>query len=558
MSNQGIEIVKVRDSLKSQRSMMDNHWNQISPFATPFDTVYSVGYGDMVDMDQRFTSALIFAIQTCVNGLASLIFPREQEFVEFSTPTALRQDDDAVRWVRQCSEVHQIYLQSSNFWEENDEMLNDLVAYGTGCLFIGGLDEATDELYFRHIPIGTYYITEDSKGRVNALYRDLEYTADQAAQEYGEDKLPQEIRSKVGKATGATDKYTFIHAVYPRKERKTGKKAPKLEKAFASCVVYEKTKELVHEDGFDDFPFAVIRFRKIRRSVYGFGPGWLALGDTRQLAKLEQLSDVATEITVFPPSEAPAYMEGEVTFAALGINYRSDQDSIGIRQLPINNRLDQTNVRMDQKRQLIDQACFVDLFTMLSRQASMPGSITAYQAAEMVSEKMTQFSPVYGRIISEGGDVIMRRNFSSLYKAGKFPDPPESMLDVDSQGKVIGTAVPSVSYKNKIVLLQQYRNNSKVMEFFNMVLPILQAVPEFSSMISAGLQIPEMFRDIARNLGFPEGWIKTKEAMDAILAAMAQAADQERQAAMMEQGSKTLANVGKAPPQLVEATASAL
>lgn len=554
------DIIKKRDAMRAFRSTQMNHWDELAPLFTQFRTVYTYNNQDIYPGDFQFESAPKQAVITFANGIASLIFPREDEFAEFSPPTALKDDDDAVRWTRECSAIHQTYLQNSNFWEEKQEGFHDLGVYGTEALFCGGYNDEKDELFFRHIPIGTYDIAENVYGYVDTLYRELDYTADQAAEEYGEENLPKEIKDKVGKAAGATEKFRFIHAVEPRREssKKGGKKD---EKPFSSVVIYEKSKEVVHEDGFDSFPYAVIRFRKQRNSPWGWGPASTVVGDARQLNKLNELADIATEISVFPPAVVPGYMEGEVDFGALGLNYRSESDvtNTPIQQLPIQNRLDQCNVRMQQKEDKINRAFFVDMFTLFARQAEMPGDITAYQASQMLIEKSAQFSPVYGRIISEGGDTIMRRNFETLLAAGKFPEPPESMLDIDEKtGKVLALASPSILYKNRIVLALQQRRNGAVPEVFSLIAPILQTNPELAPIIFAGLEPARIVRDAARNAGFPEEWIPSDSVLKQRMQAIIDAQQQQQQSQLMNQGSDTLAKLGKAPPEAVKGAMSVL
>lgn len=556
---QANEIIKKRDALSSARSPRLNNWNELAPLFTQFRSVYDVMDTDIQPGDWQFDSAPKQAVLTCANGLASLIFPREEEFAEFAPPTAMKDDDAAVSWYRQCSAIHQTYLQNSNFWEENQEGLIELPVFGTMALFVGGYDDVNDELFFRHLPIGTYYISENYKGYVDTLYRDLEYTADQAANEFGYDVLPQEIQKLCGKANGATQKFKFIHAVEPRKDKRK-KGGQKDEKPFTSVVVYEAGRKVVKEDGFDSFPYAVVRFRKQRNNPWGWGPASTVLGDARQLNKLNELSDIGTEISVFPPVVADAAMEGGIDMGALGINYRPEgstsQDPV--KQLPINNRLDQCDKRMLQKEEKINKAMFVDMFTMFAMQSQQPGEITAFQANQMLGEKMAQFSPVYGRIISEGGDIIMRRNFESLLAAGKFPPPPESVLDVEGDGNVIGIAEPGILYKNRIVLAQQMRKNAAIPEVMSMVNMILTTNPELAPIIYAGFELPVMTRGGARNAGWPEEWLAEDSVLKKRVEAIILAQEQDRKGAAMEQGAKTLAEASKANPNALQGAAQVL
>lgn len=557
----GNQILKKRDALAVIRAPRMAHWDEIAPFFTQYQSVYANGCDDITPGMWQFDSVPMQANHTLANGLAASVVPRSEEFAEFTPPTALKNDDDAVRWTRQCSEIHQTYLQNSNLWEELQDALTELGPFGNMCLFVGGYDEKRDELFFKHVPIGTYYFAEDARGIVNTLYRELMYTADEAAGEYGEDKLPEEIREKVGKAEGSTTKFKFVHAVEPRKTSGKKGRRPKNDKPFASYVVYDGgKKDIVQEDGFDSFPFAVGRWKRDRNNPYGWGPATVVLGEARQLNKLNELADVGTEISVFPPVVAHPGMEGAIDMGSLGINYLdpSDTSAFGVRQLSTNNRLDQCDLRMQQKEQKINNAFHVPLFTLFSQRALDKAPLTATESRLIEAEKISQFSPIYGRLISEVLDIIMRRGFESLLAAVKFPEAPLSMMDVDAKGQVVGLAEPSILYKNRISLALQARRNNAVAPVLGMLQAVLTTNPEMAPVIYAGFEIPRLVRDTARNEGWPEEWLATDTVMKERVQDITAAQEQARQAQMLEAGSKTAANLGKAPPELVAGATSVL
>lgn len=543
----GIDIIKARDALRVGRTPLEGHWDELSRLFMPFRLMTAAGIPDIPSSENIHDSTPRRSALILANGLASLVTPREEVWFEYQAPKALRKDDEAVGFYRRASEVAREFIESSNFYEEIQESYIESPVFGTTALFCGDLDDHL-ELHFRHQPIKTYLIGEDAKGRVNAIYRDLVLTADQAADEFGKDSLPQEIAAKVGKAEAKGETFEFVHAVFRRVEKAADDAPEGAKKPWHSRVVHEKTKMVVQDAGFDEFPFAVHRYRRFGRCVWGFGPGSLAASDARQLQFLNQLADVAAEKSVFPPVIAPVSLEGEIGQGALEITYvdQNDPNSAAIlREWATAGRYDVAKDRMSDKRQQIEQSFHVDLFQLFAARAMESQPMTATEASLIAGEKLTQFSPVFGRLVSEMLDPILARVFGVLLRAGQFGPPPASVISAMG-GKRAGVATPSVTYKNKIMLAMQARENGVLMEFMNLIAPMMQVFP---AAIDA-LNMPVIVRETARNGGLPEDWIRTKKEVEAMQAARQEQAAQQAQLAMAEQAAGAAEKIGKTPPDV--------
>lgn len=546
----GQDVIKCRDTFKVGRQPLEEHWDELSGLFMPFRLMKSGGIPDIPASDQVFDSSPRRAALILANGLASLVSPREEVWFEFQPPKPLRKDDEAVRFYREASEVAREYIESSNFYEEIQESYIESPVFGTTALFCGDLDDR-NELYFRHQSIRTYYIGEDSKGRVNSFYRNLQLTAEQAADEFGEDMLPKEIANKLSKPEGKSELFEFVHAVFRRKGE-ANKEAPEsARKPWRSLVVFEKNKAIVQDGGYDEFPFAVHRYRKFGGCVWGFGPGSVAISDARQLQFLNQLADVAAEKSVFPPLIAPSSLEGEVGQGALEITYvdPTDPNSAGmLREWATTARYDVAKDRLADKRTQVEEAFHVDLFQLFASRQKERQPLTATEASLVAGEKLTQFSPVFGRLVSEMLDPILARVFGVLLRANVLGTPPASVTTA-LNGQRTGVASPVMLYKNRIMLAMQARQNGSLMEFVQLVSPLMEAYPEAID----ALNLPVIVRESARNSGLPEGWIRSVKDIEAMSAARAEAQAQAQQLAAAEQSSKVMQNMGKAGPEMQQA-----
>lgn len=546
----GMDVIKARDALRTGRTALEGHWDELSRLFMPFRLMTSSGIPDIPSSEDIYDSSARRCALILANGLASLVTPREEVWFEFQAPRALRADDDATRFYRDASATAREFIESSNFYEEIQESYIESPVFGTTALFCGDLDDRM-ELFFRHQPIKTYLIGEDAKGRVNAFYRDLTLTADQAAEEFGQNNLPLEVANKVGKAQFAATSFEFCHAVTRQTERPADDAPEGDKKPWVSLVVHEKSKAIVQSSGYDEFPFAVHRYRRFGRCVWGFGPGSLAASDARQLQFLNQLADVAAEKSVFPPVVAPSSLEGDIGQGALEITYVDPNDpnsAAMLREWAVTGRYDVAKDRVQDKRVQIEQAFHVDLFQLFAARAAAHGPMTATEASLIAGEKLTQFSPVFGRLVSEMLDPVLGRVFGVLLRAGQFGTPPESVMSVLG-GKRAGVASPTVTYKNKIMLAMQARENGGLMEYMNMVAPMFQVYPDALDT----LNMPTIVRTTARNAGLPEDWLRSKKEVEGIQKARQDQAAQAQQLAAADQAAGVVEKLGKTPQDMRQA-----
>lgn len=546
----GAQIIAMRDAMATVRSPLESHWDELSAHFMPF-RLASGAIPDIPSAKYLFDSTARNSALVLANGLASLIIPREEVWFEYSAPKSLENDDEAVRFYRKASETIRQLLEAANFYEEMQEALIESPVYGTSALFIGDVTPE-GELYFRHLPVKTYFIGEDAQGRVNRVVRELTYTPTQAAEEFGEENLPQKIRSKVSQPEGATDTHKFIHAVYKRNVSATDPEAPaSSKKPWASTIVCAESKEIIVDSGYDEFAFAVHRYRRFGTIPYGFGPGSYAIGDARQLELLNELADVATEKAIFPPVIAPSSLEGEIGVGAGEITYvdPNDPNSAAIlREWATSARYDIAKDRMQDKRMTLEKAFHVDLFQLFSARARDKQPMTATEAHLVASEKLTQFSPTFGRLVSEMLDPILVRIFGVTLRAGLLGQIPPSILGPQ------GIAAPSVGYKNSIMLAMQERANHALLNFMNLIGPLVQVDPTSLD----ALNVPVAVRQAARNSGLSEDIIRSEKDIKAMQAARAEAQQAQQAAAMAEQAASAAGKLGNAPAALQAASSASL
>jgi Bacteriophage head to tail connecting protein len=542
----GQQVLKIRDQLRVTRTALAGHWNDLSELFMPFPITQGSGVPNIPAAESVNDSTGRMVALILANGLASLVIPREESWYELLPPKAFQKDDRWVRAYREASVAMREYLERSNFYEEAQELLIENPVFGTGNMFVGSCEDA-DALYFKHQTIGSYDIAEDERGRVNTVGRDLRLTPDQAAAEFGVEKLPQKIASKVGKPEGLTEKSLYYHLVLPATTRADDDAPESSKKPWRMYVVEEVSKKLVSEGGYDEFPFAVPRYRKFGGCVWGFGPGTSGIADARQLEFLEKLADAAAEKAVFPPVVAPASLEGEIGQGALEVTFvQKPEEAAMLKEWSSAGRYDFAKDRLSDKRDQLRKVFHVDLFQFFSQRAQERGPLTATEASLVSNEKLSQFSPVFGRLVSEFLTPVLTRVFGILLRRNLLGQELATLVSKE------GIPAPQILYKNKIMLAMQQRANQSLVDFVQLVAPLIQADPTLMDPING----PAIIRAVARNAGFDESWLRTPEAEQALKLARAQAQQAQAQAEQAATLAKAGRDLGQAPPDMRGAIAA--
>lgn len=541
---QGEYVISKRDALRRYRSPHEQLWDEIAELSMPRKVSIDGGLGTlppMIDSAQLHDSTLRTASLMLANGFCSLVTPREEVWHNLTPPKALRESDQVVKFYRECSEEITYRLEQSNFYTEIQEVYLDRAAMGTGLDF-SEWDVENDELNFRHLPIGTYYIGQDHRGRCDSVVYECNYTAEQAAKEFGIDSLPEKLQREA-KDPKKNESHVFVICVDKVNEWETQTNFP-----YKMVCVHQDSKHVVHEQGYYEMPAHVTRYLKWGNSPYGYAPTWVALPEAHKLSFLQKQMDVLAEKAANPPILAPASMEGEIGVGALDITYVNDLDpNRAPREWGTSGRYDIGQDRIEQKKKAIMEIMHGDLFRLF---AQIERQMTATEASLRQAEKVMQFSPTFSRLTSEYLDPKLRRIFSILWRQGKMPEAPEEIQMVTQDRNVV-VPVPNIAYNNRISLAIKSQQNTAFAEFMAMNQSTVEMNPE----ILDNLNGDSHFRESWRNAGLPEDGLRSEEDVDETRQARAEAQAQQAQMEQAQQAASMLkdastANGGQVPEEI--------
>ncbi len=422
------DLLRRERGLKSARSRWESHWQSLAELLrterADFTTMPEPGgvrHGKVYDSTP----------QQAVRGLASaldgLLKGRQTRWFRIkSEEPGVSDDADVAAWLREVDGLmwRAIFDEKAHFSDRSFEVDLDLVTFGTGVLFV---EEIVGRgLNFRAFHLRDTLLAENNLGEIDTVFRSFRYTARQAAQQFGEEKLGEKTSEALRENNGrdAGRKFRFLHVVMPREDaRVDGAQLP-----FVSMWIDVESEHLIGEGGFHEFPYAVPRWETVTGEVYGRSPGMLALADAQTLNAMSATLLKAGQKAVDPPLLVA--QEGLVSSVRLfpgGINY-VDYSAVPSGRPPIDPLASGAQMPLglemeNQRRDMIWSAFFRNVLQLPVESPQM----TATEVLERKQEFLRVIGPTFARLEASYIAPVVNRVFGIMMRAGAFPPLPDAL-----------------------------------------------------------------------------------------------------------------------------------
>ncbi|HBN5914055.1 portal protein [Morganella morganii] len=524
------QLNKQLSQLKAERLSFEPHWRELSDFTRPRSTRFTaseVNRGDRRN-SKIIDPAAVMAARTLSSGMMSGITSPARPWFRLATPDRDLMDYGPVKlWLETVEQRMNEVFNRSNLYQSLPLMYEDLGTFATGAMAV----VADPQRVIRTVPFptGSFYIANGADLSVDTAVREFSMTVRQVITEFGTDAVSDTVKSQWN--SGQYGQWVnVVHAVYPNLDRQTGKLEAK-HKAYKS-VYYEASStddKLLRESGYDEFPIMAPRWEVNGEDVYGSScPGMVALGSVKALQLLQRRKAQMIDKITNPPLQAPASIKSQrISTIPGGINYLPMADVNNqikpLFQIPANG----TNGLLEDiqdTRQIIDHAYFVDLFRMM--QTVNTRSMPVEAVAEMREEKLLMLGPVLQRLDSELLDKLINRTFSVMAENNLLPVPPDEM-----QGMQL-----KVEYISVMAQAQKAIGVSSIERFIGFTSGIGQFKPDAMDKIN----VDETIDAYAASIGVPPSVVATNEQVAQIRENRAQ------QQAMAQQMQMAQAAVGGA------------
>lgn len=431
-------------------------------------------------------------------------------------------------------------LSRSNAYQALHNVYEEVSAYGTACALLER--DYNNVLHIHVLTAGQYYLATDSFGAVNTVYREFELTVGQLVAEFGLENVTPEIRTQ-HKNHQLETVHTVVHAVEPREDW-SGNGQDQLSMPWRSVYFMKgerrdhRTRGILREGGYREFPFLVPRWSVTDRNSWGFGPGHEAVPHARRLQKLQFAMGKAVAYSAEPPLQGPASLSGKDVklrpggYTAVPGGGNQKIESMFEVRLDIAALGDQ----VERVQEQVQRALYNDLFLLImnSRRAK-----TATEVDEMHEEKMLMLGPALERLHGELLRPLIERTFKYMDEAKLLPTLPSELQGVPLQ----------VEFVSMLQQLQQASGVVTLERFLTMVGAGGEMFPDMLDVIDSD----KVARDYADMLAIEPDNLRDPDDVAELRQARSEAQQAQAQvetAAMQAGAAKDLAAANKDAPQL--------
>lgn len=415
--------------LRKERYGFWQHWRLLADYILPRRYRWLVTPNEAskgIPINQKILdSTASKAAQICAAGMKAGIVGSSTPWFKLRLVGNGNEDGGSPEniWLAECERRMLMVFSESNFYNAMGTVFMDLVVFGSAANIIY---EDFEDIIRCHNPcLGEFYFANGPRGNVETFGREFTMTLGQLRDEFGEDKIPAEIRDRIKSNAGAvSDDILVAHLIEPNR---SGSGAPKLFRYVESYWIPGKGNEEspLRVQGFHEWPVLCPRWDVNGYEAYGRSPGMDALGDIRQLQQETKRKAQAIDKMVTPPMLADIQLRNQpASLLPGGVTYVAGlAQNVGMKPVyQVNPPVQELMMDIKEIQVRIRQIFFNDLFQMFQDLQAEPRSAAAVDARR--EEKLISLGPVLERFENEALDPAIDRLFGIMQRGKMLPPPP--------------------------------------------------------------------------------------------------------------------------------------
>ena len=429
------EIIDRRNNELQLQTQMRTLWQETADKLYPYIQLDSTSPVGSARTTEIYDSTPMLDSEDMISGLKQILIPGGQKFYSIQVASDNKISDESQRYTSMLTDVSHEKIYASNFITEFDEILRSLVIFGPATLF----SEWTvkDGLNYNACMLGTYQFIENSKKRVNGIILTIQYTPSEAVEEFGEDKVGEEVTKALADDKKQNELFNFIYFIRPRQNVKRGlSKNFSGNMAWEATVVNEKEKLIVSEGGYQEFPYHSARWKRPAREKHGRGIGTEILQQIKVLDRtMRDWIDVSNR-WADPAMEILSSFDGTYRVTPGSRNHVQVLPSAKAIDAGLNGNFPITETSLDRQQAIIDRAFFRDAFSPLE---TLTGDRrTTLEIRERIKQTWHKIGPPVARVWYEMLEGCITRSIMLLIRNGVVEQPPAELQGLNFGLEFVG------------------------------------------------------------------------------------------------------------------------
>lgn len=529
------QMERIATSLKELRSPYEGHYKELGDHFSPRRTRFnkSKSHRSSETINRRIiNNRPVLALRTTQNGMQTgMTSPARPWFRLIPEDPLLKNNevvkkhlDDAQREMRQM-------MQSSGLSTVLHTLWGDLALFGFDCAILE--EDPEHGIYGQTLVPGEYWLGADARGRIDTLYREVEFTVQQVVRKFVYLNNPRRDPdwSTVSKTVkdlwdkgNIGSKVPIHHLIMPRDDRDAF--SPLAQNKPIMSVYWEEGRDqdkLAGDFGYDENPILASRWDTEGMDVYGTSPAMDALSDAKELQRKERDKAEALRRMNRPPMNAATELRNSpFSLMPEAVNFMSDPSKGLVPAFQVNPDVNHLIEDIRDSEERINEAMYANLFMMIANLDRR--QITAREIDERHEEKLIGLGPVLERQHREKLGPLLRRVYRAVIETGKVEPLPEEYAGIRV----------SIDYISTLGQAQKAVATGGIERLYAFAGNVAAGDPEVIDKLDSDVAIDEY----SEMLGVPTGIIRGESAVNEIREQRAQMMQAQQMGDSMEQGSR--------------------
>lgn len=422
-------------------------------------------------------------------------------------------DNESKIYLEETTRMMLEAIADTNTYDTLAVTYQDWAGMGSACTFIR---EDANELFrcYNH-PVGSFRFGVDAAGRVNRVSLEYEMSVEDLVTEFGLKNCSTMVQTDYKEGGQRRLKMITVICLVELHDDTEGVKLKA--KVPYHELFWEKTEtngNVLDIRPLYEWPGPCPRWELHGNQPYGTAPTMDALGDVKQLQHMLRRRGQALDKLLDPPMLVDQSLANRPkALSARGITYANlSNGSQGAKPVyTINPPLQEMNGDILDLRDRIRSTMHNPLFTMFSNLDTVR---SAAEIGELKEEKLVLLGPVLGRYEYEGLDTMLSRIYGIMDRAGALLPKPESLKDIPID----------VTYISVLSDAQRAVSTIPIERFMAFTGELSAVYPDMRHLPN----VEEIGRDYATAIGVKPSGLRTREEVEALIAADQQQEEAQR------------------------------
>lgn len=516
------------DALMQRRSTYEQKWQNLAHLMRPSRASIRWHYTPGTPRTQQlFDGTALQASHDLASALSGSFTSTEFQFFGLKMRyQPLNEDWETQMWLEEVAQRMFLAIQQSNFGSESNQLYQDLVVFGTGCMWMESTVAETGGfggLQFRTMPPGKYVLSEEFDGSIKTLMRELSLPAHAVAERWPT-RISERVKHLVERSSD--EMVPLLHTMQPLKERTNDRQQ------FESRYFEKDSKTELAATAYRNFRYLVPRWDKASDEEYGSGQGDVAYPDTASLNRAVEMRFKQWAKAIDPP--ILTVDDGVIGKLRMTAGTRTVVRNLdAVKEFQTSAKFDVANFAEEQLRQMIRNAFFAD-------QIQLPNKpyMTAFEIQSLLEIMQRRLGPQLGRLKEEYARPLLTFVFEEMWNGGEIPPPPPLVQQAQAQG----LASLDVEYESPLTRVQRTSTVTAIERTLQVAGPLTAADPY----VTDNLDTDETFRMMAETNGVPSKLLRSLKVRDGIRDARNQAEAERSEAEMGQLQTGNVKNLAQA------------